>query len=162
MAAAAGIGDEHVNIVDSADPERALAEVRALVGPDGADLVIECAGVPAAVAQGLTLARRGGSYLVVGQYADAGPATIVPHHVVHRQLDVVGSWAFSGAHLVDYVRLLPALTRRADLASLVTTFPLDEHAAALRAVAEGTVMKALLTAQPEAARQGSAVGALDG
>ena len=47
-------------------------------GPDGADLVIECAGVPDAVAQGLTLARRGGSYLVIGQYTDAGDTWLNP------------------------------------------------------------------------------------
>lgn len=63
-AAAAGIGDVHLNIVDAADAEAVLREARAAAGPDGADLVIECAGVPGAVAQGLTLARRGGSYLV--------------------------------------------------------------------------------------------------
>lgn len=147
-AAAAGIGDVHVNIADATDPEAALRDVRAATGGDGADLVIECAGVPAAVGQGLTLARRGGSYLIIGQYTDAGDTLINPHQIVHRQLDVVGSWAFTGAHLVEYVRLLPALTARFDLASLVTPFPLEQHADALTAVADGTVMKAVLTAPP--------------
>ncbi|MEV6940384.1 hypothetical protein AB0N19_40295 [Streptomyces sp. NPDC051132] len=63
---------------------------------------------------------------------------------MHRQLDVVGSWAFGGAHLVEYVRLLPALVRRFDLAGLVTTFALAEHDAALDAVARGSVLKAVL------------------
>jgi threonine dehydrogenase-like Zn-dependent dehydrogenase len=147
QAAAAGIGDVHLNIVEAADAEEAAAvldEARAAAGPDGADLVIECAGVPAAVAQGLRLARRGGSYLVIGQYTDAGDTLLNPHQIVHRQLDVIGSWAFSGAHLVEYVRLLPALVARFDLAGLVTTFPLREHARATAAVAEGSVMKAVL------------------
>ncbi|GHH70784.1 alcohol dehydrogenase [Streptomyces sulfonofaciens] len=145
LAAAAGIGDVHLDIAGAADPGAVLDEVRAATGGAGADLVIECAGVPAAVAQGLTLARRGGSYLVVGQYTDAGDTLLNPHQIVHRQLDVIGSWAFSGAHLVEYVRLLPALNARFDLASLVTEFPLAEHARALAAVADGTVMKAVLT-----------------
>ncbi|MFJ2744434.1 zinc-binding dehydrogenase [Streptomyces sp. NPDC087440] len=144
-AAAAGIGDVHLNIADAADPAEVLREARAAVGGDGADLVIECAGVPAAVGQGLNLARRGGSYLIIGQYTDAGDTRINPHQIVHRQLDVIGSWAFTGAHLVEYVRLLPALTGRFDLASLVTSFPLDKHADALAAVADGSVMKAVLT-----------------
>jgi threonine dehydrogenase-like Zn-dependent dehydrogenase len=143
-AAAGGIGDHHVNIVDTAEPAAALARVRDLTGGAGADLVVECTGVPRAVAQGLTLARRGGSYLVVGQYTDSGDTEINPHQIVYRQLDVVGSWAFTGAHLVEYVRLLPALVARFDLATLVTTYPLAEHAAALAAVAEGSVMKAVL------------------
>ncbi|WP_153813759.1 alcohol dehydrogenase catalytic domain-containing protein [Streptomyces sp. SUK 48] len=144
-AAAAGIGDVHLDIAGAADPAEVLRAARAAVGGDGADLVIECAGVPAAVGQGLTLARRGGSYLVIGQYTDAGDTLINPHQIVHRQLDVVGSWAFTGAHLVEYVRLLPTLTARFDLASLVTPFPLERHADALAAVADGSVMKAVLT-----------------
>jgi threonine dehydrogenase-like Zn-dependent dehydrogenase len=144
LAAAAGIGDAHVDVVGAGDPAAALDEVRARAGGRGADLVIECTGVPAAVGQGLRLARRGGSYLVVGQYTDAGDTAINPHQIVLRQLDVVGSWAFTGAHLVEYVRLLPALTARFDLAALTTTYPLDEVGAAFEALAAGTVMKAVL------------------
>jgi threonine dehydrogenase-like Zn-dependent dehydrogenase len=144
-AAAAGIGDVHLDIVGPEDPEAVLREARAAAGPDGADLVIECAGVPDAVAQGLTLARRGGSYLVIGQYTDAGDTELNPHQIVYRQLDVIGSWAFTGAHLVEYVRVLPALAARFDLESMVTAYPLDNHADALADVAAGAVLKAVLT-----------------
>lgn len=145
LAVKAGIGDVHLNIADATDPDRVLSEVRSATGGEGADLVIECAGVPQAVAQGLTLARRGGAYLIIGQYTDAGDTVLNPHQIVHRQLNVIGSWAFTGAHLVEYVRLLPTLAARFNLASLVTPFPLDRHADALAAVANGSVMKAVLT-----------------
>jgi hypothetical protein len=81
---------------------------------------------------------------VVGQYTDAGDAVINPHQIVHRQLDVVGSWAFTGGHLVEYVRLLPQLVERYELRRMVTTFPLEDHAAALAAVEHGEVVKAVL------------------
>lgn len=136
QAAAAGIGDDHIDVLGGAS----LDDVAAL----GADLVIECTGVPAAVGQGLRLPRRGGSYLVVGQYTDAGDTLVNPHQIVVRQLDVLGSWAFTGAHLVEYVQLLPALTAHFDLASLATTFPLDGVGAAVEALTAGTVMKAVL------------------
>jgi threonine dehydrogenase-like Zn-dependent dehydrogenase len=100
--------------------------------------------VPAAIAQGLQLARRGGSYLVVGQYTDSGDTAINPHQIVHRRLNIVGSWAFTGAHLVKYVQLLPAMLERFDLARLVTSYGMADHAAALAGVASGTVMKAVL------------------
>lgn len=148
VAAAAGIGDEHVNLIEAAEPREALRRVSSLCGGDGADLVIECTGVPAAVAQGLSLARRGGSYLVVGQYTDAGDTAVNPYQIVHRQLDLVGSWGFTGAHLVEYVRLLPQLAARFDLPSLTTTFPLDAAADALAGVADCTVIKAVLSAEP--------------
>ncbi|MER7466096.1 zinc-binding dehydrogenase [Streptomyces sp. NPDC097981] len=143
-AAEAGIADHHVNVVEAADQDAALAEVLDLTGGRGADLVIEATGAPGAIDQGLRLARRGGSYLVVGQYTDSGDTTVNPHQIVYRQLDVVGSWAFTGAHLVEYVSLLPALTARFDLARLVTPYALEENAQALADVAAGAVMKAVL------------------
>jgi threonine dehydrogenase-like Zn-dependent dehydrogenase len=149
LAAELGIGDHHVNIVESDDPTTRLAEVVALAGGRGADLVVECTGVPAAIDQGLRLARRGGSYLVVGQYTDSGNATINPHQIVYRRLDVIGSWAFGGAQLARYVGLLPALLARFDLARMVTTYPLADHTAALADVAAGSIMKAVLVSQSD-------------
>ncbi|MYU30579.1 alcohol dehydrogenase catalytic domain-containing protein [Streptomyces sp. SID7810] len=139
-----GIGDHHIDIIDGMDAAAALAEVRALTGGYGADLVIECAGAPDAVPQGIAMARRGGSYLVVGQYTDRGEVAVNPHQLVHRQLSLLGSWGFTGAHLVAYVNLLPALTARFDLASLVTEFPMADCEEALRQVGTGGVLKAVL------------------
>jgi threonine dehydrogenase-like Zn-dependent dehydrogenase len=143
LAAELGIGSRHVNVVDAADHGDTLAEVIEMTH-GGADLVIECTGAPDAVGEGLRLARRGGSYLVVGQYTDAGDALINPHQIVYRNLDVFGSWAFTGGHLVEYVRLLPRLLARVRLGRLVTTYPLVDHATALADVAGGRVLKAVL------------------
>jgi threonine dehydrogenase-like Zn-dependent dehydrogenase len=145
-AKAAGIGDHHVEVVESGDITGATDFVLAHTGGRGADLVIECAGVPDAVDQGTRMARRGGTYLIVGQYTDGGNAWFNPHQIVHRQLDVVGSWAFTGAHLREYIRMLPALTRSFDLRSLVTCLPLARVGEALSQVEAGTVIKAVLTA----------------
>lgn len=144
LAARAGIGDHYVNVIDRGDTASTLDHVRELCG-GGADLVIECTGVPSAVREGIEFARRGGSMVIVGQYTDAGDTVFNPHQIVFRQLDMYGSWAFSGAHLVEYLRLLPMLAARFDLQSLVTLFPLEEVGNALSAVASGTVMKAVLT-----------------
>ncbi|MFB7874101.1 zinc-binding dehydrogenase [Nocardia sp. NPDC056064] len=145
-AAACGIGDVHVDIVGQ-DPAVALGQVRDHLPEQGADLVIECTGVPSAIPQGIGLARRGGAYLIVGQYTDAGPVEINPHHIVRQQLDVMGSWAFSGAHLVEYVRMLPAIAARFDVGSLVTEYPIEEYSAAMDSVRTGGVLKAVLSAK---------------
>jgi len=92
------------------------------------------------------MVRRGGTYLIVGQYTDSGNAWFNPHQIVYRQLDMVGSWAFTGAHLREYIRMLPSLTRRFDLRSLVTCLPLSQVGEALRQVSAGTVIKAVLAA----------------
>jgi threonine dehydrogenase-like Zn-dependent dehydrogenase/ectoine hydroxylase-related dioxygenase (phytanoyl-CoA dioxygenase family) len=143
LARECGIGDEHLNVVEADEPELVLQRAVDLTR-GGADTVIECAGTPVAVAQGLRLARRGGSYLIIGQYTDAGDTVLNPHQIVHRQLTIAGSWAFTGAHLVEYVNLLPALAQRFDLTRLVTTFPLAQAEQAVRSVARGEVMKAVL------------------
>jgi D-arabinose 1-dehydrogenase-like Zn-dependent alcohol dehydrogenase len=145
LARAVGIGDEHAEVVESGDPDAALETILDRTNGIGADLVIECTGVPDALEQGTRMVRRGGSYLVVGQYTDSGNTWFNPHQIVYRQLDIIGSWAFTGAHLAEYIRVLPTLTERFDLQRLVTTFPLDQVGDALAQVANGTVMKAILT-----------------
>lgn len=145
MARAAGIGDDHIEVVESGDFAGALDAVRAVTEGRGADLVIECTGVPEAVEQGTRMVRRSGSYLIVGQYTDSGNVWFNPHQIVYRQLDVIGSWAFTGAHLGEYIRVLPALTRRFDLRRLVTCVPLADVDEALRLVGAGAVMKAVLS-----------------
>jgi threonine dehydrogenase-like Zn-dependent dehydrogenase len=143
VARAAGIGDEHIDILDGG-VETAQNEVLALTRGLGGDLVVECAGVPEAVEQGTRLVRRGGSYLIIGQYTDGGNTSFNPHQIVYRQLDIIGSWAFSGVHLAEYIRMLPALSSRFDLRSLVTVFTLQEVQQAMQQVSNGHVMKAVL------------------
>jgi threonine dehydrogenase-like Zn-dependent dehydrogenase len=140
-----GIGREHLDFTDFSDGAAADAVLPLTPGDRGADLVIECTGVPAAVEDGLRMCRRGGSYLVVGQYTDAGPAAINPHAIVYRQLDVWGSWAFTGVHLERYVRSLPTILERHAIGELVTSFALGDANQALAAVAAGTVVKAVLS-----------------
>jgi (R,R)-butanediol dehydrogenase/meso-butanediol dehydrogenase/diacetyl reductase len=74
------------------DPAAApIAEqVKAIVGPLGADIVFECAGVPQTIEQSATLVRRGGTVALVGLANSA--ATITP-----------ATW------LVNEVRLVAAL-----------------------------------------------------
>ncbi|MGY4257832.1 threonine dehydrogenase-like Zn-dependent dehydrogenase [Bradyrhizobium sp. USDA 4516] len=144
LASECGLADLCIDIVGR-PIETALSEVLSFTPKrKGADLVIECTGVPAAVSQGVNLARRGGSYLVVGQYTDSGNTDLNPHQIVRRQLDVVGSWAFSGEHLMRYVDMLPRLTAAFPLARLVKLFDLADVNCAMQAVAAGTVVKAVL------------------
>lgn len=144
LAAELGVGDTHVDIDEVSAPARA-EHVRARTpGERGADLVVEATGVPAAVAEGIDMCRPGGRYLVLGQYTDHGPTPLNPHLVTRKQLTVLGSWAFSGAHVVEYVASVPRLLERFDLPALITPFPLAEAQAALDAVRAGTVTKAVL------------------
>jgi threonine dehydrogenase-like Zn-dependent dehydrogenase len=143
LAAELGVGDELVDI-DEVEVGARLGRVRELTGGRGADLVIECAGVPAAVAEALDLVRAAGRVLVLGQYTDHGPTPINPHFVTRKQLSVLGSWAFSAAHYLEYVRTVPQLRERFALEKLITPFPLERAQEALAAARAGEVGKAVL------------------
>lgn len=145
-----GVGDVHIDIFATPDAEerkrRVLAETPA---GRGADVVLECAGVPAAVPEGFEFARRNGRFLVLGQYTDRGDTLFNPHVITRKQLTIYGSWAFAEAHYARYVASLPQLASRFDLSRLITRYPLDEANRALAEMASGEVMKAVLA--PEAA-----------
>jgi threonine dehydrogenase-like Zn-dependent dehydrogenase len=140
-----GIGDVHIDIFATTDPtERLRMVLDETPGKRGADVVLECAGVPSAVAEGFEMARRNAKYLVLGQYTDRGATPINPHVITRKQLKVYGSWAFAEAHYLGYVQSLPRLAARFDLERFLTPYPLAAANEALADVAEGKVMKAVL------------------
>jgi threonine dehydrogenase-like Zn-dependent dehydrogenase len=143
LAAELGVGHERLSI-EELDAAARIERVRALTGGRGADLIVECAGVPAAVAEALELARPGGRVLVLGQYTDHGPTPLNPHLITRKQLTLLGSWAFSAAHYLEYVRTVPQLRERFALERLITTFPLERAQDALAAARAGEVGKAVL------------------
>ncbi|MCA9880656.1 MAG: zinc-binding dehydrogenase [Thermomicrobiales bacterium] len=140
-----GVGDVHIDIFaipDAAERRRlVLAETPA---ERGADVVLECAGVPSAVPEGFEFARRNGRYLVMGQYTDRGETPINPHVITRKQLQVYGTWAFAEPQYAKYVSTLPQLAARFDLERLITTYPLAKANQALADMARGEVMKAVL------------------
>ena len=140
-----GVGDAHLDIFATPDADQRIQQVLAETpGRRGADVVLECTGVPSAVAEGFELARRNGQYLVLGQYTDRGTTPINPHVITRKQLKVYGSWAFSEAHYARYVATLPRLAERFDLGKMLTLYPLDDANRALADMASGSVMKAAL------------------
>ena len=140
-----GVGHLHLDIFDGSTTEdrlqRILDETR---GRRGADVVLECTGVPTAVAEGLEMVRKNGQYLVLGQYTDRGETPINPHVITRKQLHVHGSWTFGPSQYAKYIQTLPELAARFDLEKLVTTYPLADANDALADMAAGKVMKAVL------------------
>ncbi|MDP8977186.1 MAG: zinc-binding dehydrogenase [Actinomycetota bacterium] len=139
------VADLVVDITEITEPaervERVLAETE---GGRGADVVVEATGVPSAVAEGIDMCRPDGRYLVLGQYTDQGSTPLNPHRLVARQLALTTAWGFDPSDYVGFLRSLPALTARFDLARLVSVYPLGRAKDALSDVAAGTVTKAAL------------------
>ena len=137
-----GVGDVHIDIFEFPDvADRVRLVLDATPGRRGADVVLECAGVPSAVGEGWEMARRGGTFLALGQYTDRGAVPLNPHLVTRKQLRIVGSWGFAEKHYLGHMRALPQLGARFDLPRLITRYSLEDANIALRDMGAGRVMK---------------------
>ncbi|WP_233160254.1 zinc-binding dehydrogenase [Pseudonocardia sp. MH-G8] len=140
-----GIAAVYVDVTDGSAAQDRAAAVRAETPESlGADVVIECAGVPSAVAEGIDMCRPGAQYCVLGQYTDHGTTPLNPHLITRKQLRVHGSWGFSARHYITYISSLPRLIARFDLGSLLSEYPLEAADEAVADVKAGAVMKAVL------------------
>lgn len=137
--------DEVISIEAIPDANERRQLVLQQTGGYGADLVVECVGYPQAVPEGLELCRDGGTYLVLGQYADAGNVLMNPHTITRKQLTVAGSWAFEARH-VDYaLKFLDNTHWKGQFARQVShRFPLQEADEALQTVRQHRSAKAVI------------------
>ncbi|MFN0169825.1 MAG: zinc-binding dehydrogenase [Bryobacteraceae bacterium] len=134
-----------IDIDEVPDPLERRRAVLAETGPYGADAVIECAGHPAAVNEGLHFCRDGARFLVLGQYADAGEISFNPHIVTRKQLQLIGSWGFEPRHVDRALRLLAGSPWKELFASEIThRFPLAEANQALETVRQWRSGKSVL------------------
>jgi D-arabinose 1-dehydrogenase-like Zn-dependent alcohol dehydrogenase len=120
--------------------------VMSATGGRGVDLVIEAAGQPAALTEGLALLRDGGRYVVAGHYTDTGEVALNPHVDVNRKhAEVVGQWGTDLRHLVGALRMLE---RHGDALAFERViggrYPLDRAGQALLDVESMAVTKAIL------------------
>jgi L-iditol 2-dehydrogenase len=115
-------------------------------GGRGADVVVEATGRPAALVEGLEMVRDAGRYVVVGQYTDAGDATLNPHHHINRRhVTLLGCWGYEYTHLHRALALMAKHNARFRWRQLITRdYGLAEAAQALDDMAELRVVKALI------------------
>lgn len=90
LAIAAAFGADEVLSIERTSAEERVERVKALSDGRGADVVMEFTGHPQSLNEGLELARRGGSYVIVGQLGP-GATTIQPSIIVRKQLRILGS-----------------------------------------------------------------------
>lgn len=82
--------DEVIDLSVITEAEGRVAQVRAFSGGGGADVVIEMAGVPAVIAEGISYLRPAGRYIVVGNVQAEAAATIVPQSIVRASKELIG------------------------------------------------------------------------
>lgn len=94
LARTLGIFDHIIDLEDVPDPGDRVQTVKGLTpGKVGPDLVVECTGVPSAVAEGLEYLRRGGTFVELGCFTDTGDVVINPfRHLCHKEVNLIGQY----------------------------------------------------------------------
>ena len=129
-----------VNIEEVTEPEARIARVREIVGGYGADLVMDCAGHPTAGPEGIEFLRNGGTYVEMGQFTDAGSIETSWHRICTKDLNVLGSWAFTANDLPKGVDMLWQARDRYPFYDMQTLYDFDEVGVG-QAISDAMAMK---------------------
>lgn len=140
------LGADAILSIEAMSPGARRHAVLELTGGRGADVVIEATGNPDAVDEGLDLVRSGGTYVVAGQYTDAGPVSLNPHRQVNRKhVEIRGQWGTEFRHVHLALDLLAKHVERLPFERVIGgRYPLDEADRALDDVEELRVTKAII------------------
>ncbi len=109
-----------------------VEEVQRLTNGLGADVVVECVGVPAAFPEGIDMTRRGGKFVEVGHYTDPGTVPVNPHTICFKDMDILGSWTYPPTQFGTVLELMRQSMGRLPLDEVVTkVYGVDEAQTAI-------------------------------
>jgi threonine dehydrogenase-like Zn-dependent dehydrogenase len=129
-----------VDIEECKTADARIARVRDIVGRFGADVVMDCSGHPSAGPEGIEFLRDGGTYVEMGQFTDAGSIMTSWHRICAKDINVLGSWGFTGNDLPLGVDMLYRTRAKYPWLDMQTLYPFSEDGIA-RAVADAIAMK---------------------
>jgi threonine dehydrogenase-like Zn-dependent dehydrogenase len=123
-----------------------LAAVRELTHGRGADVVVECAGVPEVVREGLEMLRLGGLLVEAGNFSDLGEISISPHrHLCAKNVRILGVGGEEPAAYGPSMRQMARYMRQYPLAEFVThRFGLRQVEAAMKKSMAADSMKVVI------------------
>jgi threonine dehydrogenase-like Zn-dependent dehydrogenase len=146
LATAKRLGADHVLNVSSTTPADRLAFVRDLTNGRGADMVVECAGVPQAVPEGLDMLRLGGLLVEAGNFSDLGEVLISPHRqICAKNARILGVGGEEPAAYAPSMRQMARYMKHYPLRDFVThRFPLRGVQAAMEKSIAPDSMKVIM------------------
>lgn len=144
---AAEFGADELLDATEAEPDELLARVREQTGGRGADIVIDCSGVPETFVTSLRMVRVGGTVIEAGAFVDMGPVAVNPNaDICARNIAVLG---IGGETAESYVPSMELLTRNLDrlpLEKFVShRLPLEEAERAVELAQRDEAMKVVLS-----------------
>jgi len=140
------LGADHAVNVGHTSKEERLQFVKDLTSGRGADMVIECAGVPEAVLEALEMLRIGGLLVEAGNFSDLGEVGISPHrHLCAKNARILGVGGEEPAAYGPGMRQMLRYMKHYPLREFVThRFGLRDVDAAMQKSMDGDSMKVVL------------------
>ena len=137
--------DQAIDASRTTEKDR-LAQVRELTNGRGADVVVECAGVPGAVREGLEMLRISGLLIEAGNFSDMGEISISPHrHLCAKNVRILGVGGEEPAAYGPSMRQMVRYMRHYPLADFVThRFGLRDVDAAMKKSMAADSMKVVI------------------
>jgi threonine dehydrogenase-like Zn-dependent dehydrogenase len=137
--------DFAVNVGTMSQEER-LRTVKDSTHGRGADMVIECAGVPQAVPEALEMLRVGGLLVEAGNFSDLGEVPISPHrHICAKNARILGVGGEEPAAYGPGMRQMARYMKNYPLREFVThRYGLRDVDAAMKKSVEAESMKVVL------------------
>jgi L-iditol 2-dehydrogenase len=115
------LGADHTIHAGKTTPAQRLEIVRELSHGRGADMVIECAGVPQAIPEALDMLRLGGLLVEAGNFSDLGEIGISPHrHLCSKSVRILGVGGEEPASYGPSMRQMARYMRQYPLRDFVT------------------------------------------
>ncbi len=123
-----------------------LAAVRELTHGRGADLVVECAGVPEVIPEALDLLRVNGMLVEAGNFSDLGEVPISPHrHLCSKGVRIIGVGGEEPGAYGPSLRQMARYMRQYPLGDFVThRFALKDVDAAVQAAIAPDSLKVVI------------------
>jgi L-iditol 2-dehydrogenase len=129
--------DVVIDIEEMTDPQERIRFVKAETkGGRGPDMVVECAGFPGAVPEGLSYLRDSGVYIEMGHFTDVGGVQLNPHwHMVRNAATIYGVWSSEVGHMEATLNVIERLELPYE--EMVThQLPLDRVGDAVQAISK--------------------------
>ena len=130
--------------------EELVAPVRQATGGRGADIVIDCSGVPETFVASLRMTRVGGTVVEAGAFVDMGPVEINPHaDICAKNVNVLGIGGETAESYKPVMELLARSLDRLPLEHFVShRLPLERAQEALELAQRDEAMKVVLSPAP--------------
>ncbi|MCL1829465.1 MAG: zinc-binding dehydrogenase [Oscillospiraceae bacterium] len=133
-----------VNSADFKDSAERVKYIRDLCGGRGADIVIECSGLPSVFAENLDLPAYYGKYLIIGQTGESA-VPIVPNKIQRKGVVAIGSHSGDIRHYIKCLKFIEANKSKYPFGEIISKkYKLEDANLALEDMRKGTALKAAL------------------